>query len=182
MPARAPTKINLFVLEELLREGLDQKHIAKALGVHSSSITRAKKKIKTGLPCLTGTPSPEQRVQLMSIHGKAIDAISELLLLFDKVKGYIDKMENGEPVEMADGKVMILPAPMETRLKGVAEARQLIQAMSVVLERIMALKNLLEWQDRVMMLLEELDPDARDKFTRTLKLDPTLERFRKPNN
>ena len=182
MPARAPTKVNLFVLEELLREGLDQTQIAKAMGVNPSSITRAKKKIKSGLPCLTGVPSPEHIHQLMQIHGKAIDAISELLDLFEKVKGYIEKMERGEPVELANGTVVDLPAPMETRLKGVAEARQLIQAMSVVLERIMALKNLLEWQDRIMMLLEELDPDARDKFTRTIKLDPTLERFRKPHN
>jgi len=139
-------KIDRVKLNQLVRSGKLQREIAQVFGVTESAISKAKKELHVTVIKNVAMESAGRVVD------KSLNAVDQLQKINVEANRLLDELEQTP----------------EVKLKAMAEIRGQLKLQLEIFQSLYELKAVEEFQQEVMNVIGDLNPDARDKIVRGL--------------
>jgi len=140
------SKIDRVKLNQMLRAGKPQREIAQVFGVTEGAISKAKKELHITVIKSLALENAGRAVD------KSLNAIDQLQKINVEANRLLDE----------------LAQTPELKLKAMAEIRGQLKLQLEIFQSLYELKAVEEFQQEVMDVIGDLNPDARDKIVRGL--------------
>ncbi|MBL7202828.1 MAG: hypothetical protein ISS63_00670 [Desulfobacteraceae bacterium] len=139
-------KIDRVKLNQMLRANKPQREIAQVFGVTESAISKAKKELHITVIKNVAMESAGRVVD------KSLNAVDQLQKINTEANQLLDELEQTP----------------ELKLKIMAEIRGQLKLQLEIFQSLYELKAVEEFQQEVLEVIGELNPDARDRIIRGL--------------
>jgi predicted transcriptional regulator len=157
-------KINLKLLDQMLRAGESQRKIAQVFGVSESAVSKAKKQLQSNIVRTVGL---EKANEVVESH---LDMMGQLRKINAAINDELDRAKDS--VIAAEGRDKL--ALQEIIIKLSAEVRRQLEAQLKIIEIWHDMKVFSEFQAEVLAVLDEMTPGVRDEIIKRLKQRRTL--------
>jgi len=139
-------KIDRVKLNQMLRAGKPQREIAQVFGVTESAISKAKKELHITVIKNVAMESAGRVVD------KSLNAVDQLQKINTEANQLLDELEQTP----------------ELKLKIMSEIRAQLKLQLEIFQSLFELKAVEEFQQEVLEVIGDLNPDARDRIIRGL--------------
>lgn len=168
------SKVDVLLMQKLLSEGLPQKDIAKRLGVTPGRITQ----LKTELKIKKTKRVVESKVP--AIIRRELNAADQLVKINEHATWILDHMmawcrgdQNALEI-LAKQSAQKLGDPYQTALKAMAEVRSQLKLQLEIFQALYDMEAAAAFQQEVVDILGEVDPDVKTEIVRRLKARQAL--------
>ena len=173
-----PTKINLTLLYQMLRQGKSQAEIAKYFGVAKSSVSLAKKRLKerTGAEVDFPKPvvSPGSVEAIKPIVTEHLNLIAQLRHINDSANGileYLNQLKRGEGISEAEHR------KLTTAIKAGGEIRIQLGLQMEIFEKLHGAQAAMRFNQIVLTIIEEQVPEVRNQIINALMRERSVGRL-----
>jgi transcriptional regulator with XRE-family HTH domain len=152
-------KIDLKLLDQMLRAGKTQREAAQVFGVSESAVSKAKKQLKTNIVRAVGLEKAHEVV-----HGH-LDVLGQLRKINLAINEELDRAK-GAVIE-ANGKDQLALQDVIIRLS--SEIRRQLDSQMKIFELWYQARSVMEFQQIVLAAIEEVSPELKEKIIRRLQ-------------
>ncbi len=165
-------KIDRVKLSQALKAGKSQREIAQVFGVSEGAISKAKKELNL---------SVVKNVALENAHrivDKNLDTVDQLQKINENANEILDllmRYQRGDTEALQSLENQKSPTlcnlkdPREMAFKAMAEIRNQLKLQLEIFQTLYDMQAVQEFQQEVLAIIGEVEPDARDRIIRNLQ-------------